>query len=67
MKKRSDKYANYLLNWMRNLTKQHLRSKGANVFFSGYLTDHDIIEIENETGKKIHCSAESGEYFYKLN
>ncbi len=44
----------------------HLLSKKAHEWKSGFLTDRDITEIEKETNKKVKCSTESGEYFYKL-
>lgn len=37
-----------------------------NRWFSGYLSDDAVKKVEQTTGKKIICSAESGEYFYKF-
>lgn len=48
-----------------DITK-HLFSKNSHNYKSGYLYEEDILEIERITEKKVICSVESGEYFYKL-
>jgi len=63
---RGDKLATRLLNGARKQTVTHLFSEDGDKFFSGFLTDNDIERIEKHTGKKVYCSPESGEYFYKL-
>lgn len=54
-----------LFHWVRRATKKHLLSEKANEWFSGFLTKEDKIEIADQTGKKVECSPESGEYFYR--
>ena len=57
---------NKMLKSMREYTIDRLINDG-DVWFSGYITDSDIEDIELKTNKKVLCSAESGEYFYKLD
>lgn len=61
-----DKLGIVMLNRMREHGKKHLLSNNAHKWQSAYLDDEDIIQIETATGKKVRCSCESGEYFYKL-
>lgn len=55
-----------MLDGMREYTINKLIDDGS-VWFSGYITESDIEVIEQRTNKKVLCSAESGEYFYKLD
>ncbi len=55
-----------MLDGMREYTIDKLINDG-NVWFSGYITESDIEVIEQRTNRKVLCSAESGEYFSKLD
>jgi len=64
--KDADKLSKSLLNGARKNIANHLLSDKCDNWMSGYLTDNDITKIEKETNRKVRCSTESGEYFYKL-
>ena len=63
---KDDKLGTKMINQSRIEICNHLFSNDANKDKSGYLTDEDIALVEKLTMKKIHCSVESGEYFYRL-
>jgi hypothetical protein len=62
----NDKAGRRLLNKARIDIANHLRSEKCNEWKSGFLTDNDILKIEKHTNRKVKCSVESGEYFYRL-
>jgi hypothetical protein len=64
---KDDPLAEHLLNSLRIDIACHLLSPKGNQWRSGYLTDDDREKLEKETGRRIRCSTESGEYFYKLD
>lgn len=65
---KSDKIlATAMIKGMRKLGICHLLSNKCNEWQSAYLNKSDIRLIETLTNKKVKCSPESGEYFYKLN
>ncbi len=64
---KNDLRARRMINRMRIMTFNHLLSTKHKTYFSGYMQDSDIALIEELTEMKVHCSPESGEYFYKLD
>ena len=62
----SDAFAEQMIDSVREMSINRLLTRTDNEWFSGFLNDDDIIDIESKTGRKILCSVESGEYFYKF-
>ena len=56
----------HLLEVSSKEIKEHLLSNKSGEWKSGFLNEVDTKEVESQTGKKIQCSVESGEYFYKI-
>ena len=55
-----------LIYSQRVTTIEHLLSENNTNWFSGFLEEIDIQNLEEHLNKKIRCSVESGEYFYKV-
>lgn len=56
----------HLINQSRLAIIDHLTSEDSGNWKSGFLEQSDINSIEIKTGRKVRCSTESGEYFYRL-
>lgn len=61
-----NKFGEQMLRAAAEKVKEHLLSENCEQWLSGYLSPWDVNEIEEKTNRKVDCSAESGEYFYKL-
>jgi hypothetical protein len=61
-----NKFGEYLLRAAAEKVKEHLLSENCDKWLSGYVSQADIEFIESKTNRKVDCSPESGEYFYRL-
>jgi len=61
-----DRLAYAMILGLKRCLLIHLFSNKCNEWHSGFLSDIEINLVELITNRKVLCSVESGEYFYKL-